>query len=50
YGSTFVTDQVNDVDNLQDEPARFHFQCQHPEPHAFTTDDFGVFLVKGIVK
>ncbi|KAL4307057.1 hypothetical protein AHAS_Ahas16G0240200 [Arachis hypogaea] len=21
YGSTFVTDQVNDVDNLQDEPA-----------------------------
>ncbi|XP_020981549.1 probable protein phosphatase 2C 43 [Arachis duranensis] len=47
YGSTFVTDQVNDVDNLQDEPARFHFQRQHPEAHAFTADDSGVFLVKG---
>ncbi|XLS98658.1 hypothetical protein HN51_041393 [Arachis hypogaea] len=50
YGSTFVTDQVNDVDKLQDEPARFHFQRQHPEAHAFTADDSGVFLVKGKVK
>ncbi|RYR54332.1 hypothetical protein Ahy_A06g029589 [Arachis hypogaea] len=46
YGSTFVTDQVNDVDNLQDEPARFHFQRQHLEAHAFTADDSEVF-VKG---
>ncbi|XLS98660.1 hypothetical protein HN51_041395 [Arachis hypogaea] len=50
YGRTFVTDQVNDVDKLQDEPARFHFQRQHPKPHAFTADDSGVFLVKGKVK
>ncbi|XLS62384.1 hypothetical protein HN51_016612 [Arachis hypogaea] len=50
YGSTFVTNQVNDVDNHQDEPARFHFQRQHPEAHAFTADDSGVFLVKGKVK
>ncbi|XP_015971189.1 probable protein phosphatase 2C 43 [Arachis duranensis] len=50
YGSTFVTNQINDVDNHQDEPARFHFQRQHPEAHAFTADDSGVFLVKGKVK
>ncbi|XP_057720093.1 probable protein phosphatase 2C 43 [Arachis stenosperma] len=47
YGSAFVTDKLNNVDNLQDEPARFHFQRQHPEAHAFTADDSGVFLVKG---
>ncbi|RYR54331.1 hypothetical protein Ahy_A06g029588 [Arachis hypogaea] len=45
YGSTFVTDKLNYVDNLQDEPARFHFQHQHPEAHAFSADDSGVILV-----